>query len=171
MKFTTGFVAAMAILASATSVRAETRVCSKYSTILLSDGENAEVNGAGHSSLSLFIKGPRGNWIFFDSISEPAEADTAGTLVVSEMGIKAYRRSHNARIYAVHQATPSLTDGKMVKTGVMGVDAMLEPLDNAAVVGEDSDFDIIKKVLPGVVDRCDLRFVAGQGLVATPDAE
>jgi hypothetical protein len=139
----------------------------KYSTVLLSEGETAEVNGAGQHSLFLLIHGPRGNWIIFDSISEPADADSAGMLVLTGPDKTVYRRSHEPRVYAIQPSQPDLVDGEMVKIGVMGVDAMLKPLDNPAIVGNNSDFDVIERVLPGVIDRCDLRFVAGQGLVSS----
>lgn len=165
MRITPLLVALTALLGSAASAAPQTRVCSKYSTILLNEGESAQVNGAGQFSLSILVNGPRGNWIFYDSLSEPAEADSQGMLVLTDPIRTAYRRSHDARIYAIHPTEPKLIDGKMVKTGAMGVDAMREALDNPAIVGEISDLDVIERVLPGVVDQCDLRFVAGQGLV------
>jgi len=57
--------------------------------------------------------------------------------------------------------------GKMVKTGVMGVDFMRSPLDNPAIIGDNSDIDVIERVLPGVIEGCDLQFVAGEGLVSS----
>jgi hypothetical protein len=146
---------------------APTRVCGKYSTILLAKGETAEVNATGEFSLALLVKGPRGNWIFFDSLAEPASAARAGTPVPAGRGAIAYRRSHDARIYIIHPAPPRLVDGKMVKTGVVVADMMRDPLDDPAIVGDDSDIDVIKRVLPGERISCDLQFVPGQGLVSS----
>ena len=145
----------------------QTRVCAKYSTILLEEGERAEVDGAGPFSVSLRITGSRGNWIFYDSLSEPSSADSEGTLVPTGPDRIAYRRSHDSHIYSVHPAQSALIDGKIVKTGVMGVDFMRSPLDNPAIMGDNSDIDVIERVLPGVTGGCDLQFVAGEGLVSS----
>ena len=158
-------VIAIGLLGSGAMAAPQTRVCSKYSTILLNEGESAEVDGAGQFSLSILVKGSRGSWIFYDSVSTPASADSEGTMVLTGPDKTAYRRSHDNRIYAVHPTQPTLTDGKMVKTGVMGVDVMRQPLDNPAIIGDKSDLDVIERVLPGQIGQCDLRFVAGQGLV------
>lgn len=167
MRFASIVMIMISLLETSVLAVSPTRVCGKYSTVLLSEGETAEVNGAGQYSLFLLIHGPRGNWIFFDSMSEPADADSAGMLVLTGPDKTVYRRSHEPRIYAIQPSQPDLVDGKMVKIGVMGVDAMRKPLDNPAIVGNNSDFDVIERVLPGVTDRCDLRFVAGQGLVSS----
>lgn len=145
----------------------QTRVCAKYSTILLKEGERAEVDGAGQFSVSLRITGPRGNWIFYDSLSEPSSADSEGTLVPTGPDRIAYRRSHDSRIYSVQPMQSAQIGGKMVKTGVMGVDFMRTPLDNPAIIGDNSDIDVIERVLPGVIEGCDLQFVAGEGLVSS----
>ena len=144
------------------------RVCSKYSTILLNDGESAEVEGAGQFSLSLLVKGARGNWIFYDSIAEPDNSDNEGTVVMSENDKTVYRRSHDLRIYFVQQTRPAMKEGKIVKAGVMGVNFMRQPLDHPAIVGDDTDLEVITRVLPGSTDQCDLTFVAGKGLVPRP---
>ena len=154
-----GFISTGALAAS------PTRVCGKYSTVLLDAGETAIADGAGHSSLSLTIRGPNGNWIFYDSISEPATSDSEGALILTDPKKTVFRRSHNRQIYSVQQTQPTLKDGKIVKVGVMGVDLMRVRLDNAAIVGDDSDVKILERVLPGEIGKCDLRFVAGQGLV------
>lgn len=142
-----------------------TRVCSKYSTILLAEGEQADVDGAGAFSLSLHIKGPKGNWIFFDSMAAPLNTDRDGALVMKTARMVAYRQNHDKRIYAVLPTRAATVDGKAVKTAVMGIDFMRAPLVNPAIVGDSSDLPVIKRVLPGELGRCDLRFVAGRGLV------
>ena len=155
----------LGLAATGATAAPQTRVCSKYSTILLNEGESAEVNGAGEFSLFLLIKGPAGSWIFFDSIKAPSSSDIEGTLVLSAPDKAAYRRSFHSQIYAIQPAKSKLVGGKAVRAGVMGVDVMREQLNNPAIKRDDTDLAVIKRVLPGVIGKCDLRFVAGQGLV------
>jgi hypothetical protein len=165
MKATKLAILAIGLISTGALAASPTRVCGKYSTVLLDAGETAIADGAGHSSLSLTIRGPSGNWIFYDSISESAASDGEGALILTDPKKTVYRRNFNRQIYSVQQTQPTLKDGKIVKVGVMGVDLMRVRLDNAAIVGDDSDITILERVLPGEIGQCDLRFVAGQGLV------
>ena len=72
----------------------QTRVCAKYSTILLEEGERAEVDGAGPFSVSLRITGSRGNWIFYDSLSEPSSADSEAQHCVNDRCSAHVRKCH-----------------------------------------------------------------------------
>lgn len=160
-------MSAIGLLGSPLSAEQKTRICGKYSSIQLAPGETAEANGAGPYSLSLLISGPRGNWIFFDSISEPSSSDKNGTLVPTGPERTTYRRDHDRRIYAIFPSQPELIEGKIVKAGVMGVDMMRNALESPAIVGDESDTEVIKRVFPGVTSDCSLKFVPGKGLIPT----
>lgn len=141
------------------------RVCGRYSTILLSPDETAEVIGVGRDSVSLLIKGSLGPWIFYDGLVSPDEKMTNDTKVYTSKGSVAYRRNHDARIYVVRPVRNTLVAGKRVQVGIMGVDFMRQPLANSAIVGTDSDLPILKRILPGTIGTCDLRWVPVKGLV------
>jgi len=47
----------------------------------------------------------------------------------------------------------------------MGVDFLRQPPPNSALKGNDADKAFIKRILPGIQGRCDLRWKPGIGFV------
>ncbi len=159
------FLLATVCVSNVAQAASAQRVCGRYSTILLSPGEIAEVMGVGRDSVSLLIKGNLGSWIFYDGLVAPDEKMTSDTKVYTGKVSVAYRRGHDARIYVVQPVRAPLVGGKRVQVGIMGVDFMRKPLVNPAIVGTDADLPILKRILPGTIGSCDLRWIPAKGLV------
>ncbi len=141
------------------------RICGRYSTVILNPDESATVDGAGLNSVSLLINGKAGTWLFYDGLVPTGEAIAGDTLVLKNPTYNAYRRSHDARIYSVQPKPAKMVDGKQVNVGVMGVNMMRQAFPIPAIKGTAADIAILKRVLPGQISKCDLRWVPGKGLV------
>lgn len=141
------------------------RVCTLYSTIILAPDEKAEVHGAGQGSVSLLIKGRSGEWIFYDGLGDGTNPLADDTLFLKSAKSNAYRRSHDKRVYSILPSPPKLVGGKPVISAASGLDFMKRPLSNPALKGTDADKALLKRILPGQKDACDLRWQPGKGLV------
>ncbi len=157
-------VLSLASVSGASAQASGQRVCGRFSTIILTADERAEVEGAGQNSVSLMIKGKAGDWIFYDALGS-SKPEAGDKMVLKRKGSLAYRRGHDARIYSIVTNPAKLGAGKTVVTAVMGVNFMRQPLANSALKGTDADKAILKRVFPGVLGACDLRWQPGVGLV------
>ena len=140
------------------------RVCGRFSTVVLTADERAEVDGAGQNSVSLMIKGKAGDWIFYDALGS-SKPEAGDKMVLKRKGSLAYRRGHDARIYSIVTNPAKPVAGKTVVTAAMGVNFMRQPIANSALKGTDADKAILQRVFPGVLGACDLRWQPGVGLV------
>ena len=141
------------------------RVCTLYSTVILAPDEKAEVHGAGQGSVSLLIKGRLGEWIFYDGLGDGTNRLADDILFLKSPKSNAYRRSHDKRVYSILPNPAKLVGGKPVISAASGLDFMKRPLSNPALKGTDADKAILKRILPGQKDACDLRWQPGKGLV------
>lgn len=165
-------IALLASIAASSAVAAGTQatdgklVCGRYSSFELAPGETAEIEGAGATSVSMRITGPKGVWIFYEGLTTGEPESALGTLVYQSKAARVYRRSYDARVYAIVPAVKYEVDGKTVQAAVSGLDFRREPLPGAAVVGTDVDLPVVKRIYPADQKRCDLRWMPGVGLVA-----
>lgn len=142
----------------------ERKICGRYSSLSLLATDTIEVTGVGAESLSLLIKGRTGSWIFFDSlVSTPAEIASDRKIKLNN-DVIALQRAHNRRIYAL-QSSAVTAGAKRAQVGVMGVDLMGNILSQSAISGDASDLEILRRVRPGVLGDCNLRWKAGHGLI------
>lgn len=151
--------------ANAAGKAAGQRVCTLYSTIILSADEQAEVHGAGQGSVSLLIKGNAGEWIFYDGLGDSGAPAAGDTLFLKSAKSSAFRRSHDNRVYSILPNPVKNIGGKPVNTAASGLDFRRQPLGNPALKGTDADKAILKRILPGEIGKCDLRWKPGTGLV------
>ena len=141
------------------------RICTLYSTVILTPDEKAEVHGAGHSSVSLLIKGRLGEWIFYDALGDGTNPLPDDKLFFKASKSTAYRRGHDKRVYSVLPNLAKSIGGKPVISAASGLDFMLRPLSNPALKGTNADKAILKRILPGQQSACDLRWQPGKGLI------
>lgn len=163
-------VSASILLAAAScqSVAAPTaqhRICGKYSSVTLLPDETAQVTGAGNNSLSVLITGKSGSWLFYDSIVPIENGNSDDIPVLRSDKVIALRRAHDARIYVVRALPEVKIEGKVVQVGVMGIDLMRNVLSNPAIIGASADVAILKRIIPGTMEKCNLRWKQGYGLV------
>lgn len=140
------------------------KICTRHSTIVLEQGEKAEVNGAGSSGVELLISGPAGQWIFADYNGLPAPG--AGDVqVASNKTQMIVRRGHSPQIYAFYSKPPRLIEGKQLTAFISGLYLDRRPLAKPRIKGNDADKAVWDRVLLGRTSGCDLRWVPGQGLM------
>lgn len=157
--------AAFAMMApQVASAAAGQKICTRHSTIQLEAGETAEVNGAGTSGVELLISGPAGQWIFADynGLSAPAAGDVQ---VFSGKSQSVYRRAQPREIYVIYSNPARLIEGKQLTAFISGLYLDRRPLAKPRIKGTDADKTVWNRVQLGQTASCDLRWVAGQGLV------
>jgi hypothetical protein len=135
------------------------KVCGLYSTIELETGEIAEATGAGANSVSMTITGPKGTWWFYES-KGTAKIEATDTQVFADKTKKIYRRGHNALIYMVVPANASTP----IIASAFGQDFAGNLPDKRAILGTAQDVQVARRILPGVMKKCDKRWIPGQGL-------
>lgn len=140
------------------------KICTRHSTIVLEQGETAEVNGAGSSGVELLISGPAGQWIFADYNGLPA-AGAGDVQVASTKTQTIVRRGHSPQIYAFYSKPPRLIEGKQLTAFISGMYLDRRPLARPRIKGNDADKSVWDRVLLGQTGGCDLRWVPGQGLM------
>jgi hypothetical protein len=146
-------------LSSAQAATKNVNVCGLYSTIELETGEIAEATGAGANSVSMTITGPKGTWWFYES-KGTAKIEATDTQVFADKTKKIYRRGHNALIYMVvptNSSTPIIVSA-------FGQDFAGNLPDKRVILGTAQDVQVARRILPGVMKKCDKRWVPGQGL-------
>ncbi len=145
------------------------RICGKYSSFDLAPGETVGSFGAGHSSLSMVVSGPKGDWFFYETMADRQPAAELGTRIYQSASVWAYRRPYDPRVYVLTPAGAPRANGKTVQVSVSGLDISREgrqPFANPAIVGKDSDLGVLKRVYPGKMERCSMRWQSGTGLVS-----
>ena len=156
---------ALAIGPTFAEERSGQRICGLHSSILLVPGEQAEIVGAGSGSVSMRINGPAGAWIFYDGLSSTEDPAAGSVEILRTTGRIAYRRNFDARIYTVRPVPAQPVGGKFVEAAAMGIDMARLPLDHPAITGSNADLAVIKRVYPGEMSGCNLRWLPGTGLV------
>lgn len=151
-------------LPQAASAAPGQKICTRHSTILLEQGEKAEVNGAGSSGVELLISGPAGQWIFADynGLASPGAGDVQ---VASNKTQTIVRRGQLPQIYVLYSKASRLIEGKQLTAFVSGLYLDRRPLAKPRITGTDADKAVWNRVLLGQTGGCDLRWVPGQGLV------
>jgi hypothetical protein len=140
-------------------------VCGRYSSFELAPGETAEIEGAGATSVSMRITGPKGVWIFYEGLTQGEPESALGSLVYQGKAAKIYRRGHDARVYVVIPTFKHEVDGKTVQASASGIDFRREPLPRAAITGTNADLSVVKRIYPASQKQCDIRWMPGGGLV------
>ena len=140
------------------------KICTRHSTIVLEQGEKAEVNGAGSSGVELLISGPAGQWIFADynGLSVPGPGDVQVALTKTQT---IFRRGHAPQIYTIYSKASRMIEGKQLTAFISGLYLDRRPLPNPRIKGTDADKTVWDRVLLGQTASCDLRWVPGQGLM------
>lgn len=157
-------VAASQTAAAAAAPAAGQKICTRHSTIILEADERAVVNGAGSSGVELLISGPAGQWIFADynGLTPPAAGDVQ---VASTKSQSIFRRAQPAQIYVFYSKASRMIEGKQLTAFISGLYLDRRPLAKPRIKGTDADKAVWDRVLLGQTGACDLRWVAGQGLV------
>ncbi|WP_147291697.1 hypothetical protein [Sphingorhabdus pulchriflava] len=135
------------------------KVCGLYSTVELESGEIAEATGAGANSVSMTITGPKGTWWFYES-KGTAKIEPADTQVYADKTKKIYRRGHNALIYMVVPTNASTP----IIASAFGQDFAGNLPEKRAILGTAQDVQVARRIIPGVMKKCDKRWMPGQGL-------
>ncbi|MBU1463847.1 MAG: hypothetical protein KJ551_10065 [Alphaproteobacteria bacterium] len=151
-------------LPQAASAAPGQKICTRHSTILLEQGEKAEVNGAGSSGVELLISGPAGQWIFADynGLARPGAGDVQ---VASNKTQTIVRRGQLPQIYVLYSKASRLIEGKQLTAYVSGLYLDRRPLAKPRITGTDADKAVWSRVLLGQTGGCDVRWVPGRGLV------